>query len=197
MLEKAEAAGVKLVAGDDYGAEGLPHGDYAFRVIAANAEKLPAALAALPSWSLLVPGLLLLAGWLLTRWPALAGTPLAYASEWQWNVRLAGQGLPVGGKLELGYDLLYYWLDDFHFKLTNDPLDTQEAYGKFNASISLGSRGGSWTVSLIGKNLADKLTSNLGDSTFGIGQAGDVGTTPNYKFVEPGRQIALQLGYRF
>lgn len=127
----------------------------------------------------------------------LAGTPLAYASEWQFNIRLAGSGLPVGQKLELGYDLFYYWLDDFHFKLTNDPLDTQDAYGKVNASISLGARSGGWTVSLIGKNLTDKLTSNLGDSTTGIGQAGDIGPTPNYKFVEPGRQIALQLDYRF
>ena len=51
----------------------------------------------------------------------LAGTPLAYAPEWQFNVRLSGHGLPVGRGLELGYDLFYYWIDDVHFKLTNDP----------------------------------------------------------------------------
>ncbi|MCG8459211.1 MAG: TonB-dependent receptor [Holophagales bacterium] len=127
----------------------------------------------------------------------LAGTPLAYAPEWQLNVRLSGDGLPVGRGLEVGYDLVYYWLDDVHFKLTNDPLDTQEAYGKINASIRLGSRTGGWTLSLIGKNLTDELTSSLGDSTTGVGQAGDIGPTPNYKFVDPGRQIALQLAYDF
>ena len=37
----------------------------------------PAPLSALPSWALLVPCLILLAVWLLARWPALAGTPLA------------------------------------------------------------------------------------------------------------------------
>jgi hypothetical protein len=37
----------------------------------------PAPLAALPSWALLAPCLVLVAGWLLARWPALAGTPLA------------------------------------------------------------------------------------------------------------------------
>ena len=127
----------------------------------------------------------------------LAGTPLAYAPEWQFNVRLAGEGLPLGDGWDLGYDLLYYWIDDVHFKLTNDPLDTQEAYGNFNALISVGPRDGAWTLSLIGKNLDDKLTSSLGDSTTGVGQAGDVGPTPNYKFADPGRQIALQVAYRF
>lgn len=127
----------------------------------------------------------------------LAGTPLAYAPEWQFNLRLDGRGYSVGQDLELGYDLFYYWVDDVHFKLTNDPLDTQEAYGKVNASIRLESPKSGWTVSLIGKNLTDKLTSSLGDSTTGVGQAGDIGPTPNYKFADPGRQIALQLGYRF
>ena len=52
-------------------------------------------------------------------------------------------------------------------------------------------------MALIGKNLADELTSSLGDSTTGVGQAGDIGPTPNYKFADPGRQIALQLAYTF
>lgn len=127
----------------------------------------------------------------------LAGTPLAYAPEWQFNVRLNGGGLPLGDRFEVGYELFYYWIDDVHFKLTNDPLDTQEAYGKVNATVNVGPRGGAWTVALIGKNLADKLTSSLGDSTTGVGQAGDIGPTPSYKFAEPGRQIALQLRYAF
>lgn len=127
----------------------------------------------------------------------LAGTPLAYAPEWQFNVRLSGDGLRVGKGLELGYDLFYYWIDDVHFKLTNDPLDTQEAYGKIDAAIRLGSPDDGWTVTLIGKNLEDELTSSLGDSTTGVGQPGDIGPTPNYKFADPGRQIALQLGYTF
>jgi len=127
----------------------------------------------------------------------LAGTPLAYAPEWQFNVRLDGRGLPVGKSLELGYGLFYYWQDDVHFKLTNDPLDTQDAYGKIDASISIGSPEGGWTVSLIGRNLADELTASLGDSTTGVGQPGDIGPTPNYKFAEPGRQVALQLSYDF
>ena len=127
----------------------------------------------------------------------LAGTPLAYAPEWQFNVRLSGGGIPVGRGMELGYDLFYYWIDDVHFKLTNDPLDTQEAYGKVNAAVRLDLPSSGWTATLIGKNLTDKLTSSLGDSTTGVGQAGDIGPTPNYKFVDPGRQIALQLAYQF
>ena len=127
----------------------------------------------------------------------LAGTPLAYAPEWQFNVRLNGGGLSLGDGLELGYELFYYWIDDVHFKLTNDPLDTQEAYGKVNATVSIGPPGGSWKLALIGKNLTDELTASLGDSTTGVGQAGDIGPTPNYKFAEPGRQIALQLMYDF
>ena len=99
--------------------------------------------------------------------------------------------------MELGYDLFYYWIDDVHFKLTNDPLDTQEAYGKVNAAIRLDLPSSGRTATLIGKNLTDEQTSSLGDSTTGVGQAGDNGPTPNYKFLDPGRQIALQLAYQF
>ena len=127
----------------------------------------------------------------------LAGTPLAYAPEIQFNVRLGGRDLPAFGDFEWGYELFYYWQDDVHFKLANDPLDTQSAYGKINAVLSLGPQNGNWTLSLIGKNLSDKLTASSGDSTFAIGQAGDVGPTPNFKFAEPGRQLALQLHYLF
>ncbi|MEM8960128.1 MAG: TonB-dependent receptor [Acidobacteriota bacterium] len=133
----------------------------------------------------------------VTRVQDLADTPLAYAPEWQFNMRLSGGDIAVGKGLELGYDLFYYWLDDHHFKLTNDPLDSQEAYGKVNAAISLDLVNTGLTVTLIGKNLTDELTSSLGDSTTGVGQVGDIGPTPNYKFVDPGRQVALQLAYRF
>lgn len=127
----------------------------------------------------------------------LTGTQLAYAPDFQYNIRLSGSGLPLGNSYEFGYDLFYYWLDDFHFVLANDPLDAQDSYGKINASVSFGPAGGSWTVAVIGKNLADELTANAGDSTFAIGQPGDIGPTPNFRFAEPGRQIALQLQYRF
>ncbi|MEM6795834.1 MAG: TonB-dependent receptor [Acidobacteriota bacterium] len=134
----------------------------------------------------------------VTRVQDLADTPLAYAPEWQFNVRLAGGGVPLGSSgIELGYDLFYYWIDDVHFKLTNDPLDAQEAYGKVNAAVSFDWPRLGLTATVIGKNLTDELTSSLGDSTTGVGQLGDIGPTPNYRFVDPARQIALQLAYRF
>jgi hypothetical protein len=88
------------------------------------------------------------------------------------------------------------WQDDVHFALANDPLDSQTSFGKVNASVSFGPADGIWELSLIGKNLSDELAANSGDSTAAIGQPGDVGPTPNFKFPEPGRQIALQLRYR-
>jgi outer membrane receptor protein involved in Fe transport len=127
----------------------------------------------------------------------LAGTPLAHAPEVQFNIRLEGDGFEAFGGLEYGYSLFYYWQDDSHFKLANDPLDSQEAFGKINASIRLGPTDGSWLLALIGKNLTDELTANSGDSTAAIGQSGDIGPTPNFKFPEPGRQVALQATYRF
>jgi len=129
----------------------------------------------------------------------LTGTPLAYAPDFQFNIGLHAAGFPIGpgDGFELGYELLYYWQDDIHFVLANDPLDTQSAYGKVNASISLGPTGGDWSVALVGKNLTDELTANAGDSTAALGQQGDIGPTPNFKFTEPGRQIGLQLRYRF
>ena len=127
----------------------------------------------------------------------LAGTTLAYAPEWQYNVRLNGSGLRLTERFELGYDLFYYWKDDFHFVLANDPLDSQDSFGKVDASVNFGPTRGAWVLALIGRNLTDELTANAGDSTFAIGQPGDVGPTPNFKFPEPGRQLALQLTYRF
>lgn len=127
----------------------------------------------------------------------LAGTPLAYAPEWQWNLRWRSRGVRLTSELDLGWELSYSWIDDVHFKLTNDPLDTQEAHGTIDASVRIDSRRHGWTLSVLGKNLSDELTASLGDSTTGVGQTGDVGPTPNYKFADPGRQVALQLAYRF
>ena len=127
----------------------------------------------------------------------LAGTPLAYAPDAQFNIRLSGRDLGITPKYKMGYEIFYYWKDDFHFVLANDPLDSQSAFGKVDASLSFGPKAAPWTLALIGKNLTDKLTANAGDSTFAIGQSGDIGPTPNFKFVEPGRQIGLQLRYRF
>ena len=127
----------------------------------------------------------------------LAGTPLAYAPDTQFNIRWVGHGLPAFGGWDAGYELFYYWQDDFHFKLANDPLDSQSAYGKLDASITLGPKNGAWTLALIGKNLTDELTASSGDSTAAIGQPGDIGPTPNFKFPEPGRRLALQLRFAF
>lgn len=129
----------------------------------------------------------------------LTGTALAYAPKRQFSIGLSGNGFPVatGAGFELGYDFFYYWQDDFHFVLANDPLDSQNAYGKVNASVSLGRPGSAWSLALVGKNLTDELTANAGDSTAALGQRGDIGPTPNFKFAEPGRQIGLQFRYRF
>ncbi len=127
----------------------------------------------------------------------LAGTPLPYAPDAQFNIRLSGGGLRMTDNFEWGYDLFYYWQDDIHFVIANDPLDSQSAFGKVDASVTIAPSRGSWELALVGRNLSDELTANAGDSTAAIGQPGDIGPTPNFKFPEPGRQLALQLRYRF
>jgi hypothetical protein len=52
------------------------------RFFDAGAAWRPSLLAALPSWALLGPCLVLLAVWILARWPALAGTPLPRPLLW-------------------------------------------------------------------------------------------------------------------
>lgn len=127
----------------------------------------------------------------------LSGVALAYAPDAQFNIRINGSGLRLSDSWEFGYDVFYYWKDDFHFVIANDPLDSQSAFGKVNAAVTFGPAQGSWSLSLIGKNLSDELTASSGDSTAAIGQPGDIGPTPNFAFPEPGRQLALQLMYRF
>lgn len=66
----------------------------------------------------------------------------------------------------------------------------QESYTKVDARLTLSHVVDSWEVSLIGRNLTDKLTTNYGDDV--PAQAGTV-----WRSVDAPRSVALQGTYRF
>lgn len=119
----------------------------------------------------------------------LSGQPLQFASDWSgtanaeyiWDL---SNGMELVGFVQLSY------LDKFPLQADLDPKLWQDSYTKFDASIALVSAEGNWQVSLIGRNLNDKLTSNYGDDV--PGQAGSV-----WRSVDPPRSIALQALLRF
>jgi len=131
----------------------------------------------------------------------LNGHVLPYAPEWQFNFGARGS-MPVGNGYQVGYNLFYRWVDDQFFEIAFDPLSTQESYGKFDATLSFGPANGSWKVSLIGKNLNDKLTAHNGNTSTLAGQIGDQtfpapGDLPRFKMPDVGRQLAVQVRMNF
>jgi outer membrane receptor protein involved in Fe transport len=86
----------------------------------------------------------------------LTGRPNQNAPEWTGTVgfqyaREMGDGLELRLRADTNYVSEYYGAGDL------DPKTMQTAFAKVNASIGLASRQG-WEISLIGRNLTDKLT---------------------------------------
>ena len=97
---------------------------------------------------------------------------------------------------------------DQFLNLKHHPIyDLQEAYGLWDASLSIGDPAGVWRVSLIAKNLTDEIYSTFSNVNFpnpGIpGDAyislvtGDRNQDVYYQFGAPGRQIGLEFLYSF
>ena len=93
--------------------------------------------------------------------------------------------------VEIYGDLVYS--DDFATAGDLDPLSVQDSYVKLNATISL-LRGDNYRLSLIGKNLTNKLTSH---------QANDIPLAVFYggkgfdNFIDPPRMLSIQASVRF
>lgn len=114
---------------------------------------------------------------------------LQFASDWKgtlsaeyvWSL---SRGLELTGFAQLSY------VDAFPLQADLDPKLWQGSYTKFDARLTLSNEDNSWELSLIGKNLGDKLTSNYGDDV--PGQAGTV-----WRSVDAPLSIAVQGMVRF
>ena len=99
--------------------------------------------------------------------------------------------MPISSSLEITARADYKWQDDIYFDLFNNPLNTQQSYGLLNASLSLGTIDGKWSLTAFARNAMDEryvsqsLTAASATTPSRVGQLG----TP--------RQYGVTLGYRF
>lgn len=120
----------------------------------------------------------------------LSGRSLPRAPKWQGNAGFT-YGVPVanGFKLELNGDAFYssrYFLQD-----NLDPFAVQGSYWKLNAGISVGPEDGAWKLSLIGRNLTDKMVARYSNDIAGAAPGNHAGTP------ERPREVVLEARYNF
>lgn len=119
----------------------------------------------------------------------LTGNQLTQAPEWQYNV--SGQYVfPVSNSLEVTARADYKWQSEVYFDFYNNPMNTQDAYGLMNATLSLGSQDTSWTLSAWVRNAFDERYISQGTTTTSANPArtGSIGMP---------RMYGVKLDYRF
>jgi iron complex outermembrane recepter protein len=106
--------------------------------------------------------------------------------DYHWDV---ANSLKVNAVLDVVYS------SKFLQSLTLDPANTQKAFAKLNARLSLGDAGDMWQVALVGRNLTDKTT---------VSYAGDTPLSQRlfsarsyYGFVDTPRSIAVEAALKF
>jgi len=122
----------------------------------------------------------------------LTGEALPYSPKFSgsFNARWEGE---LGGGWGYGLDTKLFHSSSFSTAGDLDPMVAQSAFTKVDASITLTSPNDRFSVSLIGKNLTDKVTAHFGDD---IPLSNILGN--NYqRYVDPPRTIAIQLKYNF
>lgn len=119
----------------------------------------------------------------------LAGRPLQFAPEWSYSISLQHVVI-LDDQLKLTSFLLAYYVDDQLLALDQDPMTLQEDYIKVDARLTLGDVDDRWEISLVGRNLSDKTTTNFGN---------DVGSFMGtyFRMVEAPRIFALRGTLRF
>lgn len=92
-----------------------------------------------------------------TRVQDLAGTRLANAPKFKFNVGGTYETPLAGTPMSLFTSANYVWQDDVNFALDGNPLSVQKSFGIANASIGLRSTDSrNWEVSLFFNNIFDK-----------------------------------------
>jgi iron complex outermembrane receptor protein len=92
----------------------------------------------------------------------LSGAPLQFAPDFSGNLGITYfTSITDSVDLLLGADVIY--TDDIVIAPTGDKNVIQDSYTKVNARIALESSDGTWSLSLVGKNLTDETTFNWGN----------------------------------
>jgi len=119
----------------------------------------------------------------------LSGQTGAFAPKYSGNIAL-NHHIEVGSGYQLSSTLSVNFTDDYFLEQDLDPIAEQEGYQKVNLRIELTDKDDAWSVSLLGKNLTDKLT---------FGQANDVPVISYaHRFLaERPRSFHIQANYNF
>jgi len=119
----------------------------------------------------------------------LKGRPFTFAPDWTWTAN-AEYVWHIGSDFRLTGFLQAYYSDDYYLTQDLDPKLIQEDYVKWDARLTLADAGSGWEISLIGRNLGDKVTSNHGDDV-------PIQTGSVWRAVDPSRSLTIQGTWRF
>lgn len=114
---------------------------------------------------------------------------LQFASDWKGTLSAEYQWTLPGGLLLTGFAQLSY-VDRFPLQADLDPNLWQGSYTKVDARLTLANEDDRWELSVIGRNLGDKLTANYGDDV--PGQAGSV-----WRSLDAPLSVAIQAVVRY
>ncbi|MET0271633.1 MAG: TonB-dependent receptor, partial [Phenylobacterium sp.] len=123
----------------------------------------------------------------------LKGYPLPNISKWSGTIRAnhvadMSNGLQISSTLSLSARSKYFNSDDESIEYGQ-----QKGYGKLDARIQLAPADGPWHVALVGTNLTDEITTS---GSFRL-PAPVAPVTRALYWVEPGRNISLEAGFKF
>lgn len=104
---------------------------------------------------------------------------LTASAEYIWSL---SDSLELTGFVQLTHS------DEFALSLDLDPNLMEDSYTKVNARLTLGEVEGRWELSLVGRNLSDKTTTNFGND--GLGGGFMAGTY--FRMVDAPRSLAIQ-----
>ena len=102
---------------------------------------------------------------------------------------------PVGAGHLIRAALDLYYTTKYYVAPTLDPRQVQGAYAKLNGRVAFGRDDGRWELALVGKNLTDKRIMPYGNDTPLAGST--FGAFSAWRYVEPGRSVAIQGTMRF
>ena len=120
----------------------------------------------------------------------LSGKTGAYAPKWSGSINL-DYIKEFGSAMEFTFNLESEFKSRYFTNYDLNPYTVQSGYGKVNMRFGLMDLESGWSVALLGKNLTDKMTSSY-STDMSFAPSGMYAT-----WVEPGRSITLQAGYRF
>jgi iron complex outermembrane receptor protein len=120
----------------------------------------------------------------------LSGNRLTRAPEWQFAAS-AEYGIALGNSLGVGIRADYQWQSRQFFSFYNHELNSQDAYGLLNLSVTVGPQDGRWQLAAYAYNLTDEFYVFYAEANVAAGNPSLGGA------IGPPRMYGLSLAYNF